>query len=130
MAHVNPNELAPVAPEFFVPDVAEAVRLYTEKLGFTLLRADYPTFAILALGNAVIMFASEAVYAGPRSELQRRGGGIDIRIMVPDADTVRERVRAAGLDVVHEIADRDYGLRDFIVRDPNGFRIRFASIPK
>jgi hypothetical protein len=31
------------------------------------------------------------------------------------------------VEIVHEIADRYYGLRDFVISDLNGFRLRFAS---
>jgi uncharacterized glyoxalase superfamily protein PhnB len=57
----------------------------------------------------------------------RRGVALDVRIVVADVDALYRRVRAAGVEIVHDIADRDYGLRDFIVRDPHGYRVRFAS---
>ncbi len=114
-------------PELFVPDVEEAVRFYTEKLGFTLQRAEGSTFAIVRLGEAMIMLMHDAYYTGPKRELENRGAGLDIRVVVPDADAMYERAKAAGMPVMHDIADRDYGLRDFIVRDPNGFRLRFAT---
>ena len=47
--------------------------------------------------------------------------------MVDDVESMYGRVKAAGLSILHEIGDREYGLRDFITRDPNGFRLRFAS---
>jgi hypothetical protein len=47
--------------------------------------------------------------------------------MVPDVDVVYTCVREAELKVLHDIGDCEYGLRDFIVRDLNGFRLRFAS---
>jgi uncharacterized glyoxalase superfamily protein PhnB len=109
-----------------------AVRWYAEKLGFEIVRVDphgseTPTFALTALGEAVIMFMHEAFYAGDRTELDGRGAGIDVRVMVEDVDAVHKRARDAGAHIAHEIGDRDYGLRDFIMRDPNGFRLRFAS---
>jgi len=126
----DPKELAPLAVELFVPNVTEAARYYADTLGFTILRTDppdEPVFAIAHLGEAVVMFMSDRFYAGPRSDLDYRGAGVDIRLMVPDVDSVYERIRAAGLEVLHPIGDRDYGLRDFITRDPFGFRLRFAS---
>ncbi len=126
----DPRELAPLAVELFVPDVSEAARYYTDTLGFTILRTDppdEPVFAIAHLGEAVVMFMSDRFYAGARSDLDYRGAGVDIRLMVPDVDSVYERIRAAGLETLHPIGDRDYGLRDFIMRDPFGFRLRFAS---
>lgn len=40
---------------------------------------------------------------------------------------INDRVRAAEVNIMREIGDREYGLRDFIVRDQFGFRLRFAS---
>jgi uncharacterized glyoxalase superfamily protein PhnB len=73
------------------------------------------------------MFMHDRWYRGPRAELDGRGSGLDIRVIVPDVDVMHARVQAAGLQIMHALGDRDYGLRDFIVRDPNGFRLRFAS---
>ncbi len=129
VAHEGRFELAPIAPEFFVPDVDAAVAEYQEVLRYTLLRKEGApaTFAIGHIHGATIMFMHDRWYTGPRAELDSRGAGLDIRVMVPDVDAYRERIRAAGWPVMHELGDREYGLRDFIVRDPNGFRLRFAS---
>lgn len=119
----------PIAPEFFVPDVDAAVAFYQEWFGYQLLRkeGDPATFAIGHINGATIMFMRDRWYAGPRAELDARGAGVDIRVMVPDVDALYARVQEAGLQVIHEIADREYGLRDFTCRDPDGFRLRFAS---
>ena len=125
------KELAPLAVEFSVADVAEASRYYADTLGFTVLRTalagDEPVFAIAYLGEAIVMFMLDRFYAGTRADLDYRGAGIDVRLMVPDVDGVYERVREAGVEVMNPIGDREYGLRDFIMRDPFGFRLRFAS---
>jgi uncharacterized glyoxalase superfamily protein PhnB len=125
-------EYAPVAPEFFVPDVGAAVRYYTDAFGFRLLRADPAgepnadtLFAILRLGDeGVVMFMNERWYGG---EPEPRGRSVDIRFMVAGVDAVYKRCREHGVQITHDIADRDYGLRDFIARDQYGFRLRFAS---
>jgi uncharacterized glyoxalase superfamily protein PhnB len=129
MAHpIDRTELAPLAPELFVPNVAEAVRFYTETLGFEAHRVD-PDFAIVGIGEAILMFADERMYGamGARAGGAERGAYIDVRVMVGDVDTYHRRCVDAGLEIAHSIADRPYGLRDFIVRDLNGFRLRFAS---
>ena len=124
-----------MCPELFVPDVGAAIDFYTGKLGFTLYRVDPPgetgphsEFAILTLGRAVVMFAADHLYEAMGGIIQSpRGVAIDIRIMVDDADAVYNRCREGGVEIVHEIADRYYGLRDFVISDLNGFRLRFAS---
>lgn len=125
-------QLPPVAPELFVPDVEAAIRFYTERLGFTLRRKDtgrgFTDFAELALDEAAVMFAHESLFHGGGAlSAADRGGMVDIRIMVRDVDATWRRAREHGVTVVLDIADRPYGLRDFIVRDLNGFRIRFAA---
>jgi catechol 2,3-dioxygenase-like lactoylglutathione lyase family enzyme len=52
----------------------------------------------------------------------------NIRILVPDVDLIWDLVGAAGLERSNMIADRPYGLRDFLVADPSGFEIRFAQL--
>ena len=131
MAERDPRELVPITVELFVPDVEASVRFYTEKLGFELLRLErgtiegspQATFAVVGLERAALLIAHRSLEGG--LALPPGGGAIDIRIVVDDVDGLYGR--ASGLDIVQELADRDYGLRDFIVRDPNGFRLRFAS---
>ena len=130
------RELASTAPELFVPCVEAAIRFYTEKLGFELLRSEQgdvlgrrqTSFAVIALEGSVILIAHEGFYAGMGGRLaEPRGTAIDIRIMVRDVDAVYRRARDNGVAIVHDIANRDYGLRDFVIRDPWGFRLRFAA---
>ena len=129
---LDAREEAPVAPEFFVSDVGAAIQFYTDKLGFRLVRLEPegtpgPTsvFAVVDLGEAQILLANESLYAG--EHLRERGAGVDIRIMVPDVDAIYQRCHENSVAIVHDIADRYYGLRDFIIADPNGFRLRFAA---
>jgi catechol 2,3-dioxygenase-like lactoylglutathione lyase family enzyme len=80
MVHAtDPTELAPVAPELFVPDVEEAVRFYIEILGFESHRVE-STFAIVGIGAAIIMFADQRMYGamGGQSGGSERGAYIDI----------------------------------------------------
>jgi len=47
--------------------------------------------------------------------------------MVPDVDAIYKRCDENTVAIVHDIGVRYYGLRDFIISDPNGFRLRFAA---
>jgi uncharacterized glyoxalase superfamily protein PhnB len=50
-----------------------------------------------------------------------------LRILVDDVDAAWEAARALGAKVEAPIGDRAYGLRDFTIRDPDGFALRFAK---
>ena len=119
-----------------MPDVEASVRFYTEKLGFDLIRMEREavsgreraTFAIVGVGNAVMMLADERFYVrGGEGPATPRGVGIDTRIVVDDVDSMYRRATDNDVTIVHDIGDRPYGLRDFIMRDPDGFRLRFAA---
>ena len=53
-----------------------------------------------------------------------------LRIMVPNVDDCWQLVNAMGARILVPIADRYYGLRDFIFADPDGYGLRFASASK
>ncbi len=120
------ERLLPVAPEFFVPDIERSIAFY-KQLGFVTVRQE-PDFAVIALGEDVhILLAADALIpVGARFD-GARGGALNMRIMVGDVDAVYQRAKAAGARIVHEIGDRYYGLRDFIMADPDGFMLRFAA---
>jgi uncharacterized glyoxalase superfamily protein PhnB len=130
MPNFDRRELAVLTVELFVPDVDASVRFYTEHLGFELLRVEpegeAATFAVVALGGAVILIAHESL-AGGVGLTKGSGHGLSVRVMVDDVDAVYQRVRDLGVDVVAEIGDRYYGLRDFSILDCDGIHLRFAS---
>lgn len=132
MSDDDPRELVPITVELFVPDVEAGVRFYTDDLGFDLLRMERgnlageerATFAVVKLGAAALLIAHESLEG---NLAMPPGGGIHVRIVVDDVDAVYARAKERGVPIVNEIGDRDYGLRDFILRDPHGFHLRFAS---
>ncbi len=101
-----------------VGDIPAAVDFYTMKLGFRLgfTWGDPPTFAGVNLGK-VQMFLQKGT---PNPE------GCSVSFLVGDADQLYEFHRANGVEVAAEIADREYGIRDYAVRDLNGYYLSFG----
>jgi len=135
MSSTDPREFAACAPELFVPDVDASVGFYTQTLGFELLRADPPgaegrcDFAVVARGGAMIMLADERMLRGRGDPIgEPRGRGIDVRVMADDVDALYVALQQAGANIIAPLRDRPYGLRDFVVRDPDGFGLRFARL--
>ena len=101
-----------------VSNLAAAVEFYVTKLGFRLgfLWGEPAFFAGVALGEVEIFLKEDtpAPNAGA------------VVFMVGDADALYEFHRANGVEVVEEIADREYGIRDYAVKDLYGYRLVFG----
>src|SRR5882724_7353281 len=117
----------PIAPDIYceqhhpslsVADVGAAVDFYTTKLGFSLgfTWGEPPTIAGVNLGKVQIFL--EQGTPSPK--------GCSVYFVVGNADELYEFHRANGVDVLEPPADRDYGLRDYAVRDLHGYRLSFG----
>jgi hypothetical protein len=51
-----------------------------------------------------------------------------LRIMVDNVDAKWDEANRLRLEINNPIADRPYGLRDFVLKDPAGFGLRFAQV--
>lgn len=106
--------------ELFIRNLSVSVDFYTA-LGFEVERSEQD-FAVLRWdGCALLLQVSRRLPDLPSRPLA------NIRIMVSDVDDRWLRAKAVHAPVFVEIGDRDYGLRDFIVVDPDGFGVRFAT---
>jgi len=101
-----------------VGDIPAAVDFYAAKLGFKLAFTwgDPPTFAGVNLGK-VQMFLQKGT-PNPK--------GCSVTFLIGDADQLYEFHRANGVEVAEEIADREYGIRDYAVRDLHGYHLSFG----
>jgi catechol 2,3-dioxygenase-like lactoylglutathione lyase family enzyme len=101
-----------------VSDLAAAIEFYMTKLGFRLgfLWGEPPFFAGITLGGMEIFLKVDtpAPNAGA------------VIFMVGDADALYAFHRANGVEVAEEIADREYGIRDYAVKDLYGYRLVFG----
>ncbi|MGC2698358.1 MAG: VOC family protein [Candidatus Angelobacter sp.] len=100
-------------------DIPAAVDFYTKKLGFKLAftwGGDPPSFAGVNL-DKVQMFLQKGT-PNPK--------GCSVSFLVGDADQLCEFHRANGVEIAEEIADREYGIRDYAVRDLNGYHLSFG----
>jgi catechol 2,3-dioxygenase-like lactoylglutathione lyase family enzyme len=101
-----------------VSDIPAALDFYTRKLGFRLgfVWGDPPAFAGVNLGK-VQMFLQKGT-PDPK--------GCVVYFLVGDADQLYEFHRANGVEIEDEIGDRHYGIRDYVVRDLNGYYLSFG----
>jgi catechol 2,3-dioxygenase-like lactoylglutathione lyase family enzyme len=103
-----------------VSDIPTAVEFYVQKLGFKegFTWGDPPTFAGVNLGSVQIFFGKGTPNPSPDT------GAVFFN--VGDADQLYEFHRANGVDIAQPIADKPYGIRDYVVRDLYGYYLVFG----
>ena len=77
--------------------------------------------AELAYGASVFMLGS-AADTGFGLKTARELGAVTggVYVQVDDIDAHYERARSAGAEIVRELADTEYGSREYLARDPEG----------
>jgi catechol 2,3-dioxygenase-like lactoylglutathione lyase family enzyme len=116
--------------EIVVKDIKRSTKFYCE-LGFRLLR-DTDNFVELTWEDHQLYLAELSAYHDTASDDVKlpqpsKFPVANIRVMVPNVDDYWKLAKEIGAQIVIPIADRYYGLRDFIVSDPDGFGVRFAT---
>lgn len=113
-----------VVPMVHVPDVQATVAWY-ESIGFS-VRATHEepgcglTWASLTLGNSEVMLSA----GGKPASSPRRD--VDLYVHVDDVDARYDAV-AKKAEVVEPPHATEYGMREFIVKDLNGFWLTFGQ---
>ena len=114
--------------EIVVRDIQRSARFY-RLLGFVLLR-DGGDFVELTWENHRLFLAQPSAFHEVdrvESPVVSQFPRANVRVMVPNVDDYWTRANEIGAQIIVSIDDRYYGLRDFIIADPDGFGIRFAS---
>jgi uncharacterized glyoxalase superfamily protein PhnB len=107
-----------IHPTLTVADITQAVSFYQTALGFSdgFVWGDPPTFAGVNLGETQLFLR----HGTPQP------GGCSVSFVVGNADELYEFHRANGVEVALPPGDRDYGLRDYSVRDLYGHWLSFG----
>ncbi len=121
MASATAEQEAQGVLEIVGPDL-EALLAFYLAIGFELERRS-GDFAVVHWQGTRLFLAENP--AAPITECWR-----SLRIMVEDVDMIWHKARQLQLPVASPIADRPYLLRDFVLIDPSGFGLRFATAIK
>ena len=106
----------PILP---VVSVYETTMFYKNELGFEIEGLwEKPPYGVVARGQTIIEFGE--------GRKQYAGTGVCV-IFVSDVDVVHREYANKNIEFVGDIADRDYGSRDFRIKDNNGNMLIFSS---
>lgn len=107
---------------FAVSDVVATVRFYCDKLGFKgeWLWGEPVCFGGVKWGDVEIMFNQQP-------ELAARIAGHEHFLRFEEVDSLHARHQQAGVEIVSPIDNKPWGLREYTVRDINGYHLRLAG---
>lgn len=117
------------APYFVVRDVLKSVDYYHNILGFSNppLWGDPPVFAMPSRDGFIFMLNQ----AKPETEIptnRNKDGYWDAYIWVKNADALFAEFKEKGAMIDYELCiQREYGMKEFAVRDPDGYVIAFGQ---
>jgi len=106
-------------PILFSSDIKRSIAYYIETLGFenSWTWNDIPDFGGVSKNGIDLFFC-----------LNGQGNpGTWLSIMVSDVNEYYHSILSKGADIVHVPTDREWGLREMLVRDPDQHMIRFGQ---
>lgn len=106
-------------PTIKTPDVTATAEYYRDKLGFKVdfLWGDPPVHAGVSLGAMAIHFSQDP----PTPE------GFWIYLVINDVDALYRWYQSNDVHLRSEPKSQPWGMREFIVEDPNGYLLRFGQ---
>jgi catechol 2,3-dioxygenase-like lactoylglutathione lyase family enzyme len=125
-----PPEVLGVHPQVFVTDLERALAFYRDRLGFSVgyLYGSPPYYGLVERGAARLNLRH--VDAIPFDALARaREDLLSATIIVRNAKALFVAYKEAGVEFHQPYREQPWGAHDFIVADPDGNLIHFASPP-
>jgi catechol 2,3-dioxygenase-like lactoylglutathione lyase family enzyme len=107
-----------VVPILYSADVARSIDYYVNKLGFE-DKWEWdspPTFGGVSKGNVQIFFCKEG----------QGKPGTWLSVFVDDVDEFCKQAKAKGAKILSEPKSMEWNVREMLVEDPDGHKIRFG----
>jgi len=125
-------ELKHLSPILWTKDLAASIQFYTNILGFR-AQSNFPNFASLQKGNVEIMLVLPVEEPEDCEDPDNKEQFFEkptltgsIYITVTGVDDIWSSVKDRVI-IESSIADREYGMRDFSIRDNNGYELVFGE---
>lgn len=112
------------APIFPVNNPVEAAEYYQDVLGFRISFkwGSPPSYVVVNRDEAVSIHLVKK-----EGQFQPSQHQVSLLVFSHHIDTLYEEYQKSGAKIISPIADRDYGMRDFDIKDPYGFILSFAQ---
>jgi uncharacterized glyoxalase superfamily protein PhnB len=126
---MNEKQIVGGAPIFLVEDVNHTVRYYEERLGFCteFLHGEPATYGTVESGTFSLHFALSVPGAGRSNRSENSPLANDVYVFVKDADALHAELVERGAEVLNQPQTWPYQMREFSVRDCNGYHLCFGQ---
>ena len=117
-----------ISPMLAVRNMKQSIEFYKISLGFKMGMAfpdaDNPEYIDFSKDGMILMFISVENMGICKEE--KLGVGVNIYMQIDgDIDEYYNELKNKGVNIVVDIKDESYGIRDFTVEDTNGYRLTF-----
>ena len=114
-------------PVIGTDDIRRSLIYYTEVLGFTedFSYGDPLVYAgVKSAGKAELYFTLDVAFADAVRRLNLKP---EIFLWIPDAENLFKAHAQNGAEIIEPVADRPWGAKQYVVRDINGYYLKFAQ---
>lgn len=120
------SQIHSAVPVINTDDIKKSLAYYRDVLGFIpdFEYGDPPVYAGAKAGAAEIYFTYSPNWL---RILKEADVNLDIFIWVTNANNLYSLHVKNGADIVEPISDRPWGARQYVVRDLNGYHLKFAQ---
>ena len=118
-------------------DISRAIDYYRDTFGFELANAmpeDEPTWCLLKRDDVRMMFLGphdhgdeEDGHGHGEEQDHEHGPGVSSLYFYPDDIDALWKEFKGRVEIEHPLEDMDYGMREFTIRDPNGYALNFGT---
>lgn len=129
-------EFLPILAEFLVSDMDKSLRFYVDIIGFKVeYDRDNPRFAFLSFNGSQIMLQELRPSEKEVEKLEYPfGRGINFQIDTPSVQKIMDNLEKNNYSLKREVKDSwyrvgkvEYGCREILVMDPDGYLLRFSE---
>ena len=119
-------KLKTAVPVIASNDVAGSVDYFVRVLGFERqwVWGEPPVYAGVRSGDAILYISHDAAYVDAIRNLRLAP---DIYIWVDDVETLYAQHLSTGAEIIEKVETKPWGTRQYTIREPNGYRLKFAS---
>jgi uncharacterized glyoxalase superfamily protein PhnB len=137
-------EFKNITPDLMVDDISETVRYYTDKLGFRLCMlvpegeniieeemssSKRYVYAMVKKDRVFLMFMRRDIYEKDIPVLENTGAGASATFYI-DSENVTGLLHSyekKGVEVIKGLSETWYGMKEFYIRDCNGYILGFVE---